>query len=100
MAKRVTKEDLIKEVVKDTGLTNTQVRMVWDSLFVNVAMYISQGKRVVLNGLGTFMTQKRAPRTGRNPHTGEPVKIPARTIPRFIPDEDMKAAAYMREGKK
>lgn len=100
MAKRIAKEEIIKEVVKDTGLTSAQVRIVWDSLFVNVAMYISQGKRVIMDGFGTFTTQKRAPRTGRNPHTGEPVKIPARTIPRFIPGENLKQAAYMREGEK
>jgi len=99
MAKRVGKEEIVKEIVKDTGITSAQVRMVLDSLSVNIAMYISQGKQVLLNGFGSFDTQKRAPRIGRNPHTGEPVKIPARTIPRFTPGENMKAAANMREGK-
>lgn len=99
MEKRVTREDIITEIVKDTGLSRSQVRMVWDALFANVILSISQGNRVVLNGFGTFTAQKRAPRTGRNPHTREAVPIPARTIPKFIPGEWLKTAAYKQEGK-
>lgn len=99
MEKRVTREDIIAEIVKDTGVSKETVRMVWDSLFSSVILAVSQGNRVVLNGFGTFVSKKRAPRTGRNPHTGEAVPIPARYIPQFVAGEWLKAAAYRKEGK-
>lgn len=88
------REDLITEICKDTGFGRQQVRSVWDSMISNVILSVSKGQRVVLNGFGTFTPQKRAPRTGRNPHTGQPVPIPARIIPKFIPGEWLKTAAY------
>ena len=98
MAKRILREDLITEVVKDTGLDRTQVRMVWDALFANVILAVSQGKRVVLTGFGTFYPKRRKARTARNINTGETIRIPARTVPQFVPGEWLKTAAYKQEG--
>lgn len=94
----VYREDLITEICRDTGYTRHVVRAIWDSMVSNVILSVSKGNRVVLTGLGTFVPQKRAPRTGRNIHTGQPVPIPARIIPKFIPGEWLKTAAY--EGAK
>ena len=47
---------------------------------------------VKLVGFGTFATTKRSARTGRNPQTGETIKIPARTVPVFRPGSALKDA--------
>lgn len=91
---KITREELITEICKDTRLSRRQVRAVMDSLFANIIFYIAHGKRVVIHGFGTFETQRRNPRTGRNPHTGEAVPIPERLIPKFSPGEVLKRAAY------
>ena len=44
---------------------------------------VSKGKKVTLVGFGTFEPRKRAARTGRNPQTGAPLKIAAKTVPAF-----------------
>ena len=99
MAKKITKKEIIREIANDTGLPANQVKMVWDAMFTNIIYFISQGNRVSVDGFGTFICKKRAPRTGRNPHTGEAVPIPARVVTQFIPGEHMKAAANKQEGK-
>ncbi len=45
---------------------------------------------VTLIGFGTFSKSKRKARTGRNPQTGEAIKIPARTVPKFKAGKDFK----------
>lgn len=99
MAKKITKKEIIREIVSDTGLSSTQVKMVWDAMFTNIIYFISQGNRVSVDGFGTFFCKKRAPRVGRNPHTGEAVPIPARVVAQFVPGEHMKAAANKQEGE-
>lgn len=91
---KVTREELIAEICNDTRLSKRQVREVLDSLFSNIIFYIAHGRRVVIQGFGSFETQHRNPRTGRNPHTGEAVPIPERLIPKFTPGEVLKRAAY------
>ena len=91
---KVTREELISEICNDTRLNRRQVREVLDSLFSNIIFYIAHGKRVVIHGFGTFEIQHRNRRTGRNPHTGEAIPIPERLIPKFVPGEVLKRAAY------
>lgn len=91
---RVTKEELIQEICKDTRLSKRQIREVLDSLFTNVIYYIAHGRRVTIHGFGTFEIQHRNSRVGRNPHTGEAIPIPERVIPKFVPGETLKRAAY------
>ena len=56
-----------------------------DSLIEVVRDRVARGERVVLSGFGSFERVRRNARTGRNPHTREAVKIPARTVPWFRP---------------
>ena len=55
-------------------------------------MALQSGDNVRLVGFGTFGVRKRAARTGKNPRTGEIVKIPAATIPTFKPGKALKDA--------
>lgn len=53
-------------------------------------MTISDGKKVNLQGFGTFEPRGRAGRTGRNPRTGESMEIKATTVPAFVASKTFK----------
>jgi len=53
---------------------------------------LKKGDRVRFPGFGTFKVSKRKARIARNPQTGEPVKVPARTVPRFTASKELKLA--------
>ena len=96
------KEDIICAVKKDIPTISTQtIEMVLNSVLNNIESSLIRGERVQFTGFGTFELKKRAPRTGRNPHTGEAVPIPARVIPSFKPGKIlMKNVCKTLEGKK
>ena len=53
---------------------------------------LKKGDRVRFPGFGTFRVSKRKARIARNPQTGEPVRVPARTVPRFTAAKELKLA--------
>lgn len=56
-----------------------------DLLLDTIREALAAGDTVVLRDFGTFLPRNKAARTGRNPHTGDAVQIPARTVPAFRP---------------
>lgn len=90
----VRKNSIINAICQDTGLSAYQVRSVLDSFIATVALCVSKGHKVALGDFGSFSPQRRAARTGRNPHTGEAVPIPARVIAKFVPGNLMKQSTY------
>jgi nucleoid DNA-binding protein len=60
-----------------------------------LATSLANGDEVRIHGFGTFKTQERAARVGRNPRTGEAVKVPARRVARFTAGSTL--AASLRE---
>ena len=57
-----------------------------------VVKSVKKGNKVAFVGFGTFSVSKRKARTGRNPQTGEPIKIPARKVPKFSAGKTFKDA--------
>ena len=72
------KVELVEAVATATGLTKTDSAKAIDATFAAVTKALTKGDKVPLVGFGTFAVSKRAAREGRNPRTGETVKIPAR----------------------
>lgn len=68
---------------KKSGLTKKDVETVVNGLLEEVTNALSSGNKVQFVGFGTFETRKRSARTGRNPQTGKPIKIPATVVPAF-----------------
>ena len=72
------KVELVEAVAKETGLTKADSTRAIDATFAAITKALAKGDKVPLVGFGTFGVSKRAAREGRNPRTGETVKIPAR----------------------
>ena len=88
--------ELVNTIARENLMRPKDVNTVLDALIQNITFALSNGGKVTLPGLGSFTMKHRAPRTGRNPHTGEAVPIPARDIPSFTPDDRLKKATKGR----
>ncbi|MDR3681125.1 MAG: HU family DNA-binding protein [Flavipsychrobacter sp.] len=77
------KAELIDAMAKDSGITKTQANEALDSFTNAVVTTLKKGDRVTLVGFGTFSVSDRSARNGRNPQTGEVIKIKARKVPKF-----------------
>ena len=91
------KSDLIEELAKRAELTKAAANRVIDHVTDIITTAISKGNPVALIGFGTFKSVMRSARTGKNPKTGAPLKIAARTVPKFSAGAALKAAV---SGKK
>lgn len=77
------KAELIDAMAKETGLTKKDTEATLKAFTSIVAKELTKGGSVQLIGFGTFEVGKRAARTGRNPKTGEEIKIKASKSPKF-----------------
>ena len=82
------KAELIEQIAKDAGLTKVQANEVLNSFTTAVVNSLKKGENVTLVGFGTFSVTQRAARNGRNPQTGEVIKIKARKLPKFKAGKD------------
>jgi DNA-binding protein HU-beta len=82
------KAELIEQIAKDAGLTKVQANEVLNSFTNAVVSTLKKGENVTLVGFGTFSVSQRAARNGRNPQTGEVIKIKARKLPKFKAGKD------------
>ncbi len=88
----MTKEELVAKVAKEAGITKTQAASVLKSMLSSIKRALAKGDRVSLVGFGTFSVVKRAARNGRNPATGQPIRIPAANVPKFKAGKNLKGA--------
>lgn len=85
------KAELINKIADDAGVTKTQANASLDSFVEAVTKTLKGGGKVTLVGFGTFSVSKRAARNGRNPQTGEVIKIKARKVARFKAGKELSA---------
>ena len=84
------KVELVEAVAKETGLTKADSARAVDATFAAITEALKKGHKVPLVGFGTFAVSKRKAREGRNPRTGETVKIAARKAVTFKPGTALK----------
>lgn len=77
------KAELIEQIASGAGLTKVQANDVLDSMTDAIITTLKKGDKVTLVGFGTFSVSQRAARNGRNPQTGEVIKIKASKVPKF-----------------
>ena len=88
------KAELISKIADDAGITKTQANATVDSFVEAVTKTLKGGGKVTLVGFGTFSVSKRAARNGRNPQTGEVIKIKARKVARFKAGKELSSKMY------
>ena len=81
--KTLTASQLVSVVAEQHGSSRADAKRTLDSVFGIVTEYVMKGVKVKIGDLGTLLLAKRAARMGRNPQTGEPVKIAASKKLRF-----------------
>jgi DNA-binding protein HU-beta len=86
------KNDLIEAMAEEFELTKSYARELIDRVFETISEAARQGEEVSLVGFGKFKVVERQARKGRNPQTGEAVKIAAKKALKF------QAAKAMKEG--
>ena len=90
----MTKAELIEAVAKaksvPDGLSKKAIQAVIDVTFEEMKKSIKKEERFSFPGFGTFNKRKRSARTGRNPQTGEKIKIKAQTTVAFKPAQALK----------
>lgn len=79
----MTRTEFIDALASETNMDKKDSKLFLDALTVVVEREIKAGGEIPLRGLGKFKVQHRKARVGRNPMTGEPVQIPAKTVVKF-----------------
>ena len=86
------KTEFVEAIAKESGLTNADARKAIEAVITTVEKTLKKGDDIALTGFGKFSVSKRAARTGRNPQTGEAVKIKASKAPKFTAGAGLKTA--------
>jgi DNA-binding protein HU-beta len=85
------KATLIDKIALDASITKTAAATAIESLVEGVTGALKKNQRVTLVGFGTFCVSKRKARDGRNPQTGETIRIKAKKSVRFKPGKQLEA---------
>jgi DNA-binding protein HU-beta len=74
----MTKAQLVSKLADETDIPKKQVDQLLEAIVSTVIKTVKKGESLKIPGLGIFRLRKMKARMGRNPQTGEPIKIPAR----------------------
>ncbi len=91
------KAELIEVIAKDAKLSKAAAQAALDATVAAVVKAVTKGDSVSLVGFGSFSSGKRAARTGRNPQTGETIKIPVAKTVKFSAGKAFKDAVNKRK---
>lgn len=86
------KAELIDAIADSADLSKASAARALEATLDSVSKSLKKGDSVTLVGFGTFLVRKRAARTGRNPKTGEAIKIKASKVPAFKAGKALKDA--------
>jgi DNA-binding protein HU-beta len=89
----MTKAELVETMAKEAGISKVAASAALDSFMANVTKALKKKNgKVTLVGFGTFAKVRRKARKGRNPQTGEAIKIKASNVVKFKPGKKLKDA--------
>ena len=91
------KAELIEAIAKETELSKAAAARALNAVLDTIVKTVAKKQDVQLIGFGTFKAAKRAARTGKNPRTGEKLKIAAATVPKFTAGAAFKAAVNKKK---
>lgn len=94
------KTELIDAIATRSELSKAASAKALDAVIDAVVETVAKGDSVSLVGFGSFKATARAAREGKNPKTGEKIKIPATTVPKFSAGATFKATVAAAKSKK
>ncbi len=86
------KSEIIDHIATEAGISKADAGRALDAALQAITNSLTQGEPVSLIGFGTFLVRNRAARSGRNPQTGDPIKIAASRVAAFKPGKALKDA--------
>ncbi len=86
------KTELIDHIATKAAISKAAAGRSLDAMIAAIKATLKKGNSVTLVGFGTFAVSQRAGRMGRNPRTGEPIKIKKAKVPKFRPGKALKDA--------
>jgi DNA-binding protein HU-beta len=88
----MTKNELARELAEEMELPRRQVVDLIEAMLERITDVLKSGDKVQLTPFGQFKVRDRAARVARNPKTGEPIKVPAKRVLKFIAGRSLKEA--------
>lgn len=86
------RQELIDRIASDGKTPKAEIARILEATLTAIKETVKAGDKLTLVGFGTFKLQERPARKGRNPSTGEEIKIPATKVPKFVPGSAFKTA--------
>lgn len=87
----VTKADIVEKVYETIGFSKKEASELVELVFLELKKTLRNGEKVKISGFGNFVVRGKSERIGRNPQTGEQIKISARRVLTFRPSQVLKA---------
>lgn len=94
------KSELVEALAIKSNLPVFTAGRALDILVNEIVTEVTKGRKVTIAGFGTFKPAERAARDGLNPKTGEKIRIPASTVPRFSPGAVFKDLVANKDGSR
>ncbi len=101
----VTKADIVEKVYETIGFSKKEASELVELVFNELKKTLQSGEKVKISGFGNFVVRAKNERIGRNPQTGEQIKISARRVLTFRPSQVLKAMlngeeyAHLKDGE-
>lgn len=86
----MTKADLVGSMADSAGVSKAVAEKALNGFISAIGKALKKGDRIALTGFGTFSVSNRKARMGRNPQTGEAIKIKAAKVPKFSAGKSLK----------
>ena len=87
----MTKADIVEKVYQKIGFSKKEASELVELVFDSLKVVLQRGDKVKISGFGNFVVRGKNERVGRNPQTGEQIKISARRVLTFRPSQVLKA---------
>ena len=86
------KKELVEYMAESADITRANAEKALNGMLMSITQALAKGDKVTLVGFGTFSTAERSARQSKNPRTGEPIDIPAKTVAKFKPGSKLAEA--------
>ncbi len=86
----MTKAELVAQLAEQIGSSKAAAEKTLEAFLASIEETLAKEGKLTLTGFGTFLVETRQARKGRNPRTGEPMKIPATNVVKFRAGKNLK----------